>query len=93
MGLFGFGKSKIDKRKKDWIIESADWSNKGNELAKLGKDQEAIECYDKAISLDSTNWRAWSNKGNELAKLGKDEESIVCCSQAIRLNPEDLSAE
>ena len=38
MGLFGFGKSKIDKRKKDWIIESADWSNKGNELAKLGKD-------------------------------------------------------
>ena len=71
MGLFGFGKSKIDKRKEDWIIESTHWYDKGNALAKLGKDEEAIECYDKSVSLDSTNWRAWSNKGNALTKLEK----------------------
>jgi len=92
MGLFGFGKSKIDKRKEDWIIQGKDWYDKGNSLAKLGKDQEAIACYDKALSLDSANWGAWTNKGNSLAKLGKDEETIVCYSQAIRLNPEDLRA-
>ena len=92
MGLFGFGKSKIDKRKEDWIIEGKNWYDQGNSLAKLGKDEEAIACYDKTISLDSTHCGAWNNKGHSLSKLGKDEESIVCYSQAIRLNPEDLIA-
>ena len=92
MGLFGFGKSKIDKRKRDWIVEGKNWLNKGNSLANLKKFEEAIACYDKTLSLDSTNWEAWGNKGNALSKLGKDEESIVCYTQAIRLNHEDWEA-
>ena len=78
MGLFGFGKSKIDRRKEDWIIEGKNWYEDGNSLSNLGKDREAIACYDKALSLDSKNWDAWTNKGNSLAKLGKDEETIEC---------------
>ena len=30
MGLFGFGKSKIDERKEDLIIQGKDWYDKGN---------------------------------------------------------------
>ena len=37
MGLFGFGKSKIDKRKEDWIIESIHWYDKGNGIGQTRK--------------------------------------------------------
>ncbi|MBT7473039.1 MAG: tetratricopeptide repeat protein, partial [Nitrosopumilus sp.] len=92
MGLFGFGKSKIDKRKEDWVVEGKNWCDRGTSLDNLGKNEEAIACYDEALSLDSTNCDAWTSKGNSLSELGKDDESIVCYSQAIRLNPEDLMA-
>ena len=92
MGLFGFGKSKIDKRKEDWVIEAKNWCDQGNSLAKLGKDQEAIACYDKALSLDSEDLRALFNKGNALANLKKFEESIECFNQVIEKNPEYPSA-
>jgi len=46
---------------------------KGIALAKLGKDEEAIVCFDKS--------------GIALAKLGKDEEAIVCFDKALEINP------
>ena len=88
MGLFGFGKSKIDKRKKDWIIESVDWCNKGNALAKLGKDEEAIECYNQVIRFNSKDPNGWFNRGNSLANLKKFEEAITCFDKVIEKNPE-----
>jgi len=28
------------------------WNNKGNALCKLGRSEEAIECYDKALTVN-----------------------------------------
>ena len=92
MGLFGFGKSKIDKRKKDWILESADWSDKGNALAKLGKNEDAIECYNQVIRFNSKDSDAWFNRGNSLANLKKFEEAIACYDKVLSLDSEDLRA-
>jgi tetratricopeptide (TPR) repeat protein len=58
-------------------------------LGKLGKHEEAIECYDKVIELDPENEAAWINKGNALCNLNKYEEGIKCCDKAIKMDPPD----
>ncbi len=63
------------------------WYNKGLALAKLGKYEEAIECFDKAIELNPNFAPAWNNKGVALAKLGKYEEAIKCYDKALEIDP------
>jgi tetratricopeptide (TPR) repeat protein len=38
------------------------WNTKGNALYKMGKYDEAIECYDRAIEAEPLFVRAWYNK-------------------------------
>jgi len=68
------------------------WHNKGVDLAKLGKYEEAIACYDKALEIDPKDESAWYNKGVDLAKLGKYEEAIACYDKALEINPKKESA-
>lgn len=68
------------------------WFNKGVALAKLGKYEEAIECYDKVIELNPNYAPAWYNKGVALAKLGRYEEAIECYKKAVELNPDYVDA-
>ncbi len=44
-------------------------------LDKLGKHEDAIKYFDKAIEIDPKFSNAWLNKGVALDKLGKDEEA------------------
>ena len=68
------------------------WTNKGNALAKLGKDEETIVCYTQAIRLNPEDFSAWSNKGFVLNKLERHEEAIACYNQVIRFNSKDFNA-
>jgi tetratricopeptide (TPR) repeat protein len=62
--------------------------NKGVALARdLGKYEEAIQCFDKAIELDPNYAIAWSNKGNALDELGMHNEAIQAFDEAIRIEP------
>jgi tetratricopeptide (TPR) repeat protein len=63
------------------------WYNKGTALGELGKYEEAIECYGKALKIDPNHADAWCNKGNALDKLGKYEGAIECCDKALKINP------
>jgi Flp pilus assembly protein TadD len=45
-------------------------NNKGNALDNLGKHQEAIQYYDKALDLEPNDVIALENKGSALDLLG-----------------------
>ena len=58
-------------------------SDKGLALGKLGKHQEAIDCYDRILANDSNNVYALNNKGFALSKLSKYQEAIEEYDKAL----------
>ncbi len=58
------------------------WNNKGVVIGKLGKNEEALECFDKAIEIEPNYTKAWRNKGVALDNLGRHEEAIKCFEKA-----------
>lgn len=84
MGLF--------KKKKS----AEDWSSEGWKLIQEEKYEEAIECYDKALELESSDVdlisSIWNHKGTAFGGLGRYEESIRCSNKALEYNSSDLVA-
>jgi tetratricopeptide (TPR) repeat protein len=62
---------------------------KGLDLHADGKDEEAIQCYDKALKINPNDESVWENKANALGSLDKDEEAIQCYDKALEINPEN----
>ena len=46
-----------------------EYYNRGNELSKLSRFQEAIVCYDKALEVNPKYAQAWYNKGSAFLQL------------------------
>ncbi len=61
--------------------------NDGNNAFKLGQLQEALNYYNKAISLDSTFYKAYYGRGLTLKKMRRYAEAIKSYQAAIRQNP------
>jgi tetratricopeptide (TPR) repeat protein/tRNA A-37 threonylcarbamoyl transferase component Bud32 len=74
------------------VLAAWEWSNKGISLSNLGRHEEAVRCYDKALELDPRDAEVWNNKGDCLDSLGRREEAIRCCERALELNPRDATA-
>jgi tetratricopeptide (TPR) repeat protein len=73
------------------IVHAKVWSNRGTALANLGKYQQAIECFDKAIEINPNDVNIWNSKGTALANLGKYQQAIECFDKAIEINPNDVN--
>lgn len=71
---------------------SSDWNNKGLSYNNLGRHEEAIKCFDKAIQLDPLNAGAWHNKSFSFIFLSKMPEALSCCNEALRINPSHAAA-
>ena len=70
---------------------SGTWSNKGAAFKALGRHEEALGCYDKALAIDPRNVTAWTNKSISLAALGRHEQEIGCYDKALAINPTDAN--
>jgi Tfp pilus assembly protein PilF len=80
----------VDSATKNAEIEIADvgsLTREGKDLDNLGKHNEAIEYFDKAIKIDPNYADAWNNKGVALKNLGKHNEAIECYDKAIKIDP------
>ena len=67
-------------------------TNKGSSLLSLGRREEAISCYDRALAIDPRDAKAWTGKGCSLDALGRREEAINCYDQALAIDPRDTKA-
>lgn len=50
------------------------WYNEGSTLLKLGRYQEALECYNKVLELDKNDYTTWYNKGNILKEFANTKK-------------------
>ncbi len=60
-----------------------DWLSRGVALGLLGRHQEALESFDKAIELDPNNALAWLNRGAALYALGRHQEALDLLFKAL----------
>ncbi len=56
---------------------------KGQSLLNLDKPEEALACFDEAISVDSRNIEAWIKRGSALERLQRIDEAIAAYDRAI----------
>ena len=68
------------------------WNNKGVVQTKIGKYNEALECFDRALKLNPGVSNIWLNRGIALVKLNEFEEAMDCFDRALQLDPNNDSA-
>ncbi|MDI6719563.1 MAG: tetratricopeptide repeat protein [Methanomicrobiales archaeon] len=67
-------------------------TSRGVALANMGRYQEAIEHFDRAIAADPGYVDAWRNKALALNYLGRYQDAIACYEEVTRLDPQDGDA-
>jgi tetratricopeptide (TPR) repeat protein len=68
------------------------WNNKGWALENLGRNQDALAAYDRAVALDGNYTNALINQGNLLAKMGKYSEATAAFARANETDPFNIAA-
>jgi len=65
--------------------------NRGNVLQEMGRYDEALESYAKAVALNPRFTKAYNNQGNILQKIWRYSEALASYDRAIALQPDDAS--
>ena len=58
-------------------------NNLGNALASLGRTEEAVVAFKKAIELTPARADLHSNLGNSLLRLHRYDEALASCSASV----------
>jgi tetratricopeptide (TPR) repeat protein len=66
--------------------------NKGNALYKLGRNEEAIKCYDVSLEFDPENVFVLIRKGETLNRLNKYDAALECFDKVLELDPRNAIA-
>ncbi len=59
---------------------------RGLTLAKLGRLDEALPCFDEALRLEPDNDIAWYNKGDTFVQLADYAQAITCYERTAQLS-------
>ncbi|MDP3186058.1 MAG: tetratricopeptide repeat protein [Anaerolineales bacterium] len=59
----------------------------GNVYSDLGRHDEALAAFQKAIQLDPKDASPWNGLGNVCSDLGRHDEAIAAFDKAIQLDP------
>ena len=73
-------------------MDAAAINRMGNAYIDLGKLDEALECFNKAISLERYNIDFLLNKGVVLMELGKFEEAVESFNRVLLRSPDNEDA-
>jgi tetratricopeptide (TPR) repeat protein len=65
-------------------------NGEGIALSRLGREDDAIQFYDKVLALNPNSEQALNNKGLSLAHLGRFEESLQAIDKLLSINPNNL---
>lgn len=68
-------------------LDSEFWFNKGVELATLNRYQEAMDCFDYSLAIESRNYKTWIWQGGMLTHLDRYKEASASFEQAVKLEP------
>lgn len=68
-------------------LEARELMDKGYSLTELGRLEEALEAYNRAIHLQDDYAWAWARKGRTLRLLNRFDEAMACYDEAIRIQP------
>mmetsp|Transcript_22823 Transcript_22823/g.19835 ORF Transcript_22823/g.19835 Transcript_22823/m.19835 type:complete len:89 (-) Transcript_22823:380-646(-) len=68
------------------------YDNKGLALANLGRKEEAIEFFTRAIELDPNHIESFIWKGDMLFDLEKFEEALECYDRALEIDDTSVMA-
>ncbi len=67
-------------------LDAVRWVNAGVGLDALGRHQEALTCYDRAMALETDHELAWVHRGVALEALGRGDDALACCDHVIQRN-------
>ena len=75
----------------DVISKSPDkaraYTNRGRALGDLGRFQEALGDFNRALALDPTNTDAYNNRANIYVQSGRVDDAIADCNRALEVAP------
>ncbi len=73
-------------------LDTQELNDKGYDLSKLGKYEESITYFDKALKMDPKNVYALSNTAFVLDKLSRYEEALPYLDKALEVEPKNVFA-
>lgn len=68
------------------------WFSRGKILANLGKLEESLDCFERAIAIKRDYYEAWCEKGTVLEQLGHIAEAERCFDESLGAFCHELSA-
>lgn len=68
-------------------LDAWEWNNKGGCYVALDNFEQALDCFDKALSIAPWFVEVWGNKAVALKSLGRLNEAMGCINKALELDP------
>jgi Flp pilus assembly protein TadD len=66
--------------------------HRGMDKVRQGLYDEAIDVFDKVLSMNKESTYAWNNRGVALFKAGRPEDALLSYNQSLMIDPENLDA-